>query len=84
MKIALALLALALGLSFGSAAADNSAALPIKHVQWSFDGPTGTYDRGALQRGFKVYKEVCSACHSLNLVAFHDLAESGRPRLHRG
>lgn len=79
MKIVLPLLALALGLSFGSAAADNSAALPVKHVQWSFDGPTGTYDRGALQRGFKVYKEVCSACHSLNLVALHDLASPGGP-----
>jgi len=79
MKTALALLVLALGLSLGAAAADNSAALPIKHVQWSFDGPTGTYDRGALQRGFKVYKEVCSACHSLNLVALHDLASPGGP-----
>jgi cytochrome c1 len=80
MKLALPL-ALALGLSFGGAAlaADNSAALPIKHVQWSFGGPTGTYDRGALQRGFKVYKEVCSACHSLNLVALHDLAAPGGP-----
>ena len=81
MRTALFLLALALGLSFGGAAlaADNSAALPVKHVQWSFKGPTGTYDRGALQRGFKVYKEVCSACHSLNLVALHDLSSPGGP-----
>jgi ubiquinol-cytochrome c reductase cytochrome b/c1 subunit len=81
MKRALPLLALALGLSLCGAAfaADTSAALPIKHVQWSFAGPTGTYDRGALQRGFKVYKEVCSACHSLNLVAIHDLAGPGGP-----
>jgi cytochrome c1 len=79
MKIALALLALAFGFSSGSMAADNSAALPIQHVQWSFEGPTGTYDRGALQRGFQVYKEVCSACHSLNLVALHDLANPGGP-----
>jgi cytochrome c1 len=79
MKIALSLFALALGLSFGSAAADSSAALPIEHAQWSFEGPSGTYDRGALQRGFKIYKEVCSACHSLNLVAFHELASPGGP-----
>ena len=79
MKIALALLALAFALSSGSAAADDSAALPIQHVQWSFEGPAGTYDRSALQRGFQVYKEVCSACHSLNLVALHDLANPGGP-----
>ncbi len=81
MKIALPFLALTLGLSFSGAAfaADNSAALPVKHVQWPFDGPTGTYDRGALQRGFKVYKEVCSTCHSMNLVAFHDLGNPGGP-----
>jgi ubiquinol-cytochrome c reductase cytochrome b/c1 subunit len=80
MRIALAFLALALGLLLGGAAyADDSAALPVKHVQWSFEGPLGTYDRGALQRGFQVYKEVCSACHSLGLVAFHDLAAPGGP-----
>ena len=81
MRHALPLLALALGLSLGgtASAADDSAALPIEHVQWSFAGPTGTYDRGALQRGFQVYKEVCSACHSLNLVALHDLANPGGP-----
>ena len=37
------------------------------------DGPFGKYDRQQLQRGFQVYKEVCAACHGLNLVAFHDL-----------
>jgi ubiquinol-cytochrome c reductase cytochrome c1 subunit len=48
-----------------------------KQVAWSFDGPTGHYDRQQLQRGFQVYKEVCSACHSLRLVAFRDLAGLG-------
>jgi ubiquinol-cytochrome c reductase cytochrome c1 subunit len=41
------------------------------------DGPLGKYDRQQLQRGFQVYKEVCSACHSLRLVAFRDLTEIG-------
>ena len=50
-----------------------------KSVAWSFDGPFGQYDRAALQRGFQVYKEVCSACHSLNLVSFHSLSEPGGP-----
>lgn len=41
------------------------------------DGPLGRFDRQQLQRGFQVYKEVCSACHSLRLVAFRDLTEIG-------
>ena len=48
-----------------------------KQVSWSFDGPVGKFDRAQLQRGFQVYKEVCSACHSLRLVAFRDLADLG-------
>ncbi len=40
---------------------------------WSFYGAFGTYDRAALQRGFQVYREVCSACHSMSLLAYHDL-----------
>ncbi len=46
---------------------------------WSFSGPFGQYDQAQLQRGFKIYREVCSACHSLNLVAFRNLAEPGGP-----
>ncbi|HWI85235.1 MAG TPA: cytochrome c1 [Sphingomonas sp.] len=48
-----------------------------KEVSFSFDGPLGKYDRQQLQRGFQVYKEVCSACHSMKLVAFRDLEEIG-------
>lgn len=44
---------------------------------WSFAGPFGTYDRGQLQRGLKVYKEVCSGCHSMDLVAFRTLEDLG-------
>lgn len=44
---------------------------------WSFAGPFGTYDKGQLQRGLKIYKEVCSACHSMNLVAFRSLEALG-------
>ena len=47
------------------------------HQQWSFDGVFGTYDRAALQRGFQVYKEVCSACHAVKHLYFRDLAELG-------
>lgn len=44
---------------------------------WSFAGPFGTYDRAQLQRGLKVYKEVCSACHSMSLVPFRSLEGLG-------
>ncbi len=46
-------------------------------VAFSFEGPFGTFDRRQLQRGFQVYKEVCAACHGLNLVAFRNLADLG-------
>ena len=48
-----------------------------EHLDWSFAGPFGTYDLGQLQRGLKVYREVCSACHSLDLVAFRTLTGLG-------
>lgn len=44
---------------------------------WSFSGPFGTYDQGQLQRGLKVYREACSACHSLDLVPFRSLEALG-------
>lgn len=44
---------------------------------WSFSGPFGTYDRGALQRGFQVYKQVCSACHGMRLKSYRNLADLG-------
>lgn len=81
MKTVLPLIALMVGMAGpASAAEDVTEALPPKsNVEWSFNGMFGTYDRGALQRGFQVYKEVCAACHSLDLVAFHDLASPGGP-----
>jgi ubiquinol-cytochrome c reductase cytochrome c1 subunit len=48
-----------------------------KEVEFSFEGPLGKYDRAQLQRGFQVYKEVCSACHGLAQVAFRDLQQIG-------
>ncbi len=48
-------------------------------IDWSFNGPFGTYDRNALRRGFQVYKEVCASCHSLNQIAFRNLSQEGGP-----
>ncbi len=45
--------------------------------KFTHDGPLGKFDRGQLQRGLKVYSEVCSACHSLKLVSFRDFAALG-------
>jgi ubiquinol-cytochrome c reductase cytochrome c1 subunit len=51
--------------------------LKPEYVDWSFAGPFGTYDKGQLQRGLKVYTEVCAACHSMDLVAFRTLEHLG-------
>jgi ubiquinol-cytochrome c reductase cytochrome c1 subunit len=48
-----------------------------KPLHLASDGPFGRFDNRQLQRGYQVYKEVCKACHSLNHVAFRDLAELG-------
>lgn len=49
----------------------------LPDVEWSFNGPFGTYDHAAAQRGYQVYKQVCSACHSMQYVHFRDLAGIG-------
>jgi ubiquinol-cytochrome c reductase cytochrome b/c1 subunit len=59
------------------AAAQEAASPPPPRQTWSFAGPFGQYDQAQLQRGFKIYREVCSSCHSLDLVAFRNLADPG-------
>jgi ubiquinol-cytochrome c reductase cytochrome c1 subunit len=46
---------------------------------WSFNGLFGTFDRASLQRGYQVYKEVCSGCHSVQHLSYRNLAEKGGP-----
>ena len=61
-----------------SSASAQEAPPPVPPLQkWSFSGPFGHYDRAQLQRGFKVYKEVCSTCHGLKFIAFRDLEDLG-------
>lgn len=50
---------------------------PLPHQQWSFDGVFGTYDKAAMQRGFQVYKQICSACHPVKHLYFRDLEALG-------
>jgi ubiquinol-cytochrome c reductase cytochrome c1 subunit len=64
-----------LGISAEAGKAAETPAPPSEH--WSFQGIFGTYDRAALRRGFQVYKEVCSACHSMNLLYYRNLREIG-------
>lgn len=52
---------------------------PIPQESWSFAGPFGTFDRNQLRRGFQVFKEVCSGCHSADLLSFRNLSEPGGP-----
>ena len=74
--LALALAGSLLGFGTASSSAAEDAPVPPKQ-KWSFAGPFGKFDKAQLQRGLKVYKEVCSACHSLKLVAFRTLEELG-------
>jgi len=58
-----------------SFAAEEMIEMP-KH-KWSFNGLTGKFDKSSLQRGYKVYREVCSGCHSMNLLYYRDLIDIG-------
>lgn len=61
----------------GEATAETEFHEHPKQVHFASDGPFGRFDRQQLQRGYQVYKEVCSACHSMKLVAFRNLEELG-------
>lgn len=79
MSVRLASVAAAavIGLGFGGPAqAAEDALAPIER-NWSFDGLFGSFDRAAAQRGFQVYREVCSVCHALDYIAFRNLTELG-------
>lgn len=69
------LAALTLGFAAPAFAAGSEVAPPAQ--KWSFNGPFGTFDRAELQRGYQVYKEVCSACHAMKYVAFRNLKDVG-------
>jgi len=65
--------------ALASPAAAQTEQVPPPALKWSFSGPFGKFDEAQLQRGFKVYREVCSNCHSLNLLSFRNLGEPGGP-----
>lgn len=71
-------IAAAFALVAGPALAAGHAKEPAD-IAYSFEGPFGTFDQAQLQRGYKVYREVCAACHSMNLLAFRNLGDRGGP-----
>ncbi|HRX75364.1 MAG TPA: cytochrome c1, partial [Hyphomonas sp.] len=46
---------------------------------WPFEGVTGQFDQASVQRGYQVYKEICSSCHSMKLMSYRNLGEPGGP-----
>src|SRR5260370_27201591 len=78
MAAARTILALAVSLAAPALAQGREAPAPPMNQGW-FAGPFGKYDRAQLQRGLKVYREVCQVCHGLKLVAFRTLADPGGP-----
>jgi ubiquinol-cytochrome c reductase cytochrome c1 subunit len=73
----LAAVTLSATLMFGSVAQAAGGGTKIPHQDWSFSGPFGVYEHASIQRGFQVFKEVCSSCHSLDLIAFRNLQDVG-------
>ena len=64
-------------LGFVTPALAAGEAITLKDIDFSFEGPFGTFDRAAAQRGFQVYREICSSCHGVQYFAFRNLEEIG-------
>jgi ubiquinol-cytochrome c reductase cytochrome c1 subunit len=62
---------------FIAASPDEHGGAPIPEEHWSFQGFFGKFDHAQLRRGFTVYKDVCSACHSMDLMAYRNLEQIG-------
>ena len=64
------------GFQYSSIAAEK---VEYLKTDWSFKGLFGKFDRSALQRGYQVYTEVCSSCHSMKYLSYRNLSEKGGP-----
>jgi len=66
---------------FSGFSLSTQAAEKVEYLKtdWSFKGLFGKFDRAALQRGYQVYTEVCSSCHSMKYLSYRNLAEKGGP-----
>lgn len=74
LSAAAAVVAVSMGIAFAASEAEH----PENHP-FSFESPLGSYDMGAVQRGFQVYSQVCSTCHSMDHLAYRHLGEEGGP-----
>jgi ubiquinol-cytochrome c reductase cytochrome c1 subunit len=66
-----------MGVTGGMSKAHAAEAKTPPDLDWSFEGPFGTYDRAAMQRGFKVYRQVCATCHALKHLHYRNLSDLG-------
>ena len=78
-KIGFGFAALAAVTAGGAAYAAEKSTYKMEHIHWHFDGPRGTFDRAAAQRGYQVYREVCASCHALEHLSFRHLGDKGAP-----
>ena len=64
---------------FSFSTSSEEVKLEFIKTKWSFEGIFGTFDRASLQRGYQVYQEVCSGCHSVQHLSYRNLSEKGGP-----
>jgi ubiquinol-cytochrome c reductase cytochrome c1 subunit len=79
LRKAIALAALGLAFVVGPAMAAPHEGYELRHPKWTFTGPFGKFDAAQLQRGYKVYREVCAACHSMDYMYFRNLGQPSGP-----
>ena len=79
MKNIFKILVLILLVFTGSHQTNAAEKVELLKTDWSFKGLFGKFDRGSLQRGYQVYKEVCAGCHSMKYLSYRNLSEKGGP-----
>ena len=79
MRNILKILSLSIVFFIGSYSSHAAEKVEYLKTDWTFKGLFGKFDRGALQRGYQVYTEVCSSCHSMKYLSYRNLSEKGGP-----
>ena len=79
MKKILSVSSLVISLLLSSSLTIAAEKVELLKTDWTFKGLFGKFDRGSLQRGYQVYTEVCSSCHSMKYLSYRNLAEKGGP-----
>ena len=79
MRNSIKLLSIVALICFSAAQSNSAEKVKLLKTDWSFKGLFGKFDRGSLQRGYQVYTEVCSSCHSMKYLSYRNLGEKGGP-----